>query len=180
MTGQFEGALGIEDVLAREGVYVGTTAGVSMWPLLRHRRDTVVVEPCAGRLRVHDVPLYRRGDAYVLHRIVEVRPDSYVICGDNCVAKERGVTDEQILGVLAGLYRDDRPVSLDSRRLPRLRAYVVRALPGAPRMKRARAKAARALRSAKRAHERAAVDRARGRSPSVELRWWRFARCRAR
>ena len=65
MTGQFEGALGIEDVLAREGVYVGTTAGVSMWPLLRHRRDTVVVEPCAGRLRVHDVPLYRRGDAYV-------------------------------------------------------------------------------------------------------------------
>ena len=58
MTGQFEGALGIEDVLAREGVYVGTTAGVSMWPLLRHRRDTVVVEPCAGRLRVHDVPLY--------------------------------------------------------------------------------------------------------------------------
>lgn len=150
MTGQFEGALGIEDVLAREGVYVGTTAGVSMWPLLRHRRDTVVVEPCAGRLRVHDVPLYRRGDAYVLHRIVEVRPDSYVICGDNCVEKERGVTDEQILGVLAGLYRDDRPVSLDSRAY---RAYVrawCALYPVRRIWKRARAKAARALRSAKR------------------------------
>ena len=142
MTGQFEGALGIEDVLAREGVYVGTTAGVSMWPLLRHRRDTVVVEPCAGRLRVHDVPLYRRGDAYVLHRIVEVRPDSYVICGDNCVEKERGV--------LAGLYRDDRPVSLDSRAY---RAYVrawCALYPVRRIWKRARAKAARALRSAKR------------------------------
>lgn len=150
MTGQFEGALGIEDVLAREGVYVGTTAGVSMWPLLRHRRYTVVVEPCAGRLRVHDVPLYRRGDAYVLHRIVEVRPDSYVICGDNCVEKERGVTDEQILGVLAGLYRDDRPVSLDSRAY---RAYVrawCALYPVRRIWKRARAKAARALRSAKR------------------------------
>ena len=150
MTGQFEGALGLEDVLAREGVYVGTTAGVSMWPLVRHRRDTVVVEPCAGWLCVHDVPLYRRGDAYVLHRIVEVRPDSYVICGDNCVEKERGVTDEQILGVLAGLYRDDRPVSLDSRAY---RAYVRAwcALSPVRRIwKRARAKAARALRSAKR------------------------------
>ena len=147
MTGQFEGALGIEDVLAREGVYVGTTAGVSMWPLLRHRRDTVVVEPCAGRLRVHDVPLYRRGDAYVLHRIVEVRPDSYVICGDNCVEKERGVTDEQILGVLAGLYRDDRPVSLDSRAY---RAYVRawRALcPLRCAWKRMRARAGRVARS---------------------------------
>ena len=96
------------------------------------------------------MPLYRRGDAYVLHRIVEVRPDSYVICGDNCVEKERGVTDEQILGVLAGLYRDDRPVSLDSRAY---RAYVrawCALYPVRRIWKRVRAKAARALRSAKR------------------------------
>lgn len=33
----------IEGVLARDGVWVSTTAGTSMWPMLRDRRDTVVV-----------------------------------------------------------------------------------------------------------------------------------------
>ena len=35
----------IEGVLARDGVWVSTTAGTSMWPMLRDRRDTVVVRP---------------------------------------------------------------------------------------------------------------------------------------
>ena len=107
-----EGACRIEDVLAREGAYVATTAGVSMRPMLRDRRDTVVIEPCAGRLAKYDVPLYRRGDDYVLHRVVDVLPDSYVICGDNCVELERGVTDEQVVGVLAGFYRGERRVRM--------------------------------------------------------------------
>ena len=144
---QFESALHIEDVLAREGVFVGTTAGSSMWPLLRHRRDTVVIRPCAARLRAGDVPLYRRGDAYVLHRVVEVLPDSYVICGDNCAELERGVRDEQMVGVLESFYRGERPVSLDSRAY---RAYVRawRALcPLRRAWKRMRARAGRVARS---------------------------------
>lgn len=35
----------IEGVLARDGVWVSTTAGTSMWPMLRDRRDTVGVRP---------------------------------------------------------------------------------------------------------------------------------------
>lgn len=35
----------IEGVLARDGVWVSTTAGTSMWPMLRDRRDAVVVRP---------------------------------------------------------------------------------------------------------------------------------------
>ena len=35
----------IEGVLARDGVWVSKTAGTSMWPMLRDRRDTVVVRP---------------------------------------------------------------------------------------------------------------------------------------
>lgn len=105
----------IEDVLASDGVYVGTTVGVSMWPMLRNRRDTIVVKPVpAGtRLRRFDVPLYRRGDAYVLHRIVRVNPASYDILGDNCLAVERGIPDERVIGVLAGFYRGDRQVDMD-------------------------------------------------------------------
>lgn len=104
--------LHIEDILARDGVYVSTTAGVSMWPMLRDRRDTIVVRPPAGRLSRFDVPLYRRRDAYVLHRVVEVLTDSYVILGDNCLEREVGIIDSQVVGVLTGFYRGDRPVDM--------------------------------------------------------------------
>lgn len=40
----------IEGVLARDGVWVSTTAGTSMWPMLRDRRDTVVVRPAEALL----------------------------------------------------------------------------------------------------------------------------------
>lgn len=104
----------IEDVLEEEGVFVSTTVGVSMLPLLRNRRDTIIIMPYKGRLKKYDVPLYKRGSDYILHRIIEVRPDSYVICGDNCIQKEYGITDEQILGVMTGFYRGSKKIDMNS------------------------------------------------------------------
>lgn len=62
--------LHIEDALNEKGVYVSTTSGVSMYPMLRNRRDTIIVKPPTAPLKKYDVPLYRRGDDYVLHRII--------------------------------------------------------------------------------------------------------------
>ena len=104
----------IEEVIKEQGMLVCTTAGTSMYPMLRNRRDTIIVKPCEGRLKKYDVPLYKCGTRYILHRIVEVRPDSYVICGDNCERKEYGITDEQILGVLTGFYRGSKLVDMNS------------------------------------------------------------------
>jgi len=103
----------IEDVLREEGIFVSTTVGVSMYPMLRNRKDTIIVTPYQGRLKKYDVPLYKRSSDYILHRIVEVLPDSYVICGDNCEKKEYGITDEQILGVLTGFYRGSKKINMD-------------------------------------------------------------------
>ncbi len=103
----------IEDVLADEGLFVSTTVGVSMLPMLRNRMDTIVVMPYEGRLKKYDVPLYKRGSDYILHRIIDVLPDSYVICGDNCIQKEYGITDEQILGVMTGFYRGPKQINMD-------------------------------------------------------------------
>lgn len=111
----------IEAVLEREGAFVSTTAGVSMYPMLRDRRDTIIISPVKGRLKKYDVPLYRRGEKYVLHRIVEVTDDGYVICGDNCIRRESDITDREIIGVLTGFYRGDREISMDS---AGYRAYV--------------------------------------------------------
>lgn len=95
----------IESILEADGVFVSTTSGVSMYPMLRDRRDTIIVTRPEGRLKKHDVALYKRGDSYVLHRVIKVLPDSYIIRGDNCLAKEYGITDADVIGVLSGFYR---------------------------------------------------------------------------
>lgn len=104
----------IEQVFESEGVFVSTTAGTSMYPMLRNRRDVIVVKKPTARLKKYDVALYKKGDSYILHRVMEVLPDSYVIRGDNCDQKEYGITDDHILGVLEEFYRGDRKVSLHS------------------------------------------------------------------
>lgn len=98
----------IEQVIEEEGKFVCTTSGISMQPLFADRRDTVIILPPDGRLKKYDVPLYRRGDDYVLHRVVKVLPDSYVICGDNCENYEYNITDDNIIGVLSSFYRKDK------------------------------------------------------------------------
>lgn len=103
----------IEDVLKENGMFVSTTVGVSMYPMLRNRMDTIIITPCEGRLKKYDVPLYKKDSRYILHRIVEVRPDSYVTRGDNCYQNEYGITDAQILGVLTGFYRGTKRWNMD-------------------------------------------------------------------
>lgn len=104
--------LSIEEILNKDGCYISTTVGVSMYPMLRNRRDTVIIKPYTGRLKKYDVALYKRGTSYILHRVVKVLEDSYVICGDNCMDYEYGITDDQILGVLEEFYRDDHRISM--------------------------------------------------------------------
>ena len=100
--------LTIEEALESQGFYMSTTVGVSMFPLLRNRRDTILIRPVTEPLKKYDVPLYKRGNNYVLHRIVKITQGGYVICGDNCLQKEYDVTDQQIIGVLSGIQEERR------------------------------------------------------------------------
>lgn len=103
----------IEDVLEKEGFFVTTTVGTSMYPLLRNRKDTVVICPAVLPLKKYDVPLYKRGNRYILHRIVKVTSTGYVICGDNCLHCEYDITDDQIVGVLSEIVRGDKRIQMD-------------------------------------------------------------------
>lgn len=105
--------INIEEVIEKEGVYISTTSGVSMYPMLRDRRDTIVVTPTSERLKKYDVALYRRGNSYVLHRVIKVLPDSYIIRGDNCLSKEYGITDADVLGKLTSFYRKEKEVNMN-------------------------------------------------------------------
>ena len=106
----------IEEQLRESGVVVSTTAGVSMWPMLRNRRDRVVL--CSvgeERLEKFDLPLYRLPDGkYVLHRIIGVREDCYVIRGDNTYRKEY-IPKEWILGCVTEFYRGGKHISANSK-----------------------------------------------------------------
>ncbi len=97
----------IEELLARQGKYIGPTVGVSMLPMLKARRDTVVVAKKTERLRPLDVALYKRGDAYVLHRVLQTTEQGYIIRGDNCYADEV-VPEGAVIGVLTEFFRKDR------------------------------------------------------------------------
>ncbi len=104
----------IESILDADGVFVSTTSGVSMYPMLRDRRDTIIVTRPEGRLKKHDVALYKRGERYVLHRVIKVLPDSYIIRGDNCLAKEYGITDDDVIGKLNSFYRKEKEINMMS------------------------------------------------------------------
>ena len=94
----------IEDVLLTHGKYIGPTVGVSMLPMLKNRRDTIVVLPKTERLKYLDVALYKRGDAYVLHRVLQPIEGGYIIRGDNCYSDEN-VPESAVIGVLSEFFR---------------------------------------------------------------------------
>ena len=113
-----------EEILARDGQLVYTNVGDSMLPLIRQGRDLLVIKPKTGRLKKYDIPLYRRDSGqYVLHRILKVRPDDYVICGDNRWSREYGITDRHIVGVLTAIIRDGKEIPMTDWRL-RLYAHL--------------------------------------------------------
>lgn len=103
-----------EEILEKDGRLIYSNVGDSMLPLIRQGRDLLVIERPSGRLKKYDVPLYRRDSGqYVLHRVMEVREDGYVLCGDNRRKKEYGITDRHVLGVLTAVVRNGKELSVN-------------------------------------------------------------------
>lgn len=66
------------------GFVVRPVVGMSMMPLLNQHTDTVRLVAVNRPLVKYDIPLYvRPSGEYVLHRIVKVCKNYYVIRGDN-------------------------------------------------------------------------------------------------
>ena len=112
-----------EEELALHGRFVFTGSGRSMLPLIREERDLVLIERRPTdesgqplRLRKYDVALYRRGDRYILHRVLRVLPEGYVICGDHNWQREYDVGDGQIIGVMTAFVRDGVEIPVTDRR----------------------------------------------------------------
>lgn len=120
-----------EEYLDKNGSLTYTNVGVSMMPLLRQGKDLfTVTKKTERRCRVGDVVLYRRPpDKYVLHRVIAVRPKDYVILGDNCVGKEYGIKDSDILGVMTGFVRNGREYTVNDKAYKLYSAYILNLMP---------------------------------------------------
>lgn len=94
--------------LEKHGFYLSVPRGISMWPMIRNRRDIVEIRKLEQPPERYDLVMYTIGDCQgVIHRVLYRKGDFYVICGDNCWRKEY-VKLEQIAGIATRFYRDGK------------------------------------------------------------------------
>lgn len=99
----------IEERLAAGHSVELSPRGVSMLPLIREGKDSVILSPTGGKLKKYDLPLYLRRDGkYVLHRVVAIKDDGYTMAGDNQYVYERGISHDQIIAVVSAIRRGGR------------------------------------------------------------------------
>ena len=101
-----------EEELDKSGVLVFTNKGTSMMPLLRENRDLMVIEKKGPeRCKKYDAVLFKRGDQYVLHRIVGVKRGELILSGDNQFEPE-SVKPEQVIARVEGFHRKGKDYSV--------------------------------------------------------------------
>ncbi len=104
----------LENQLEKDGYIITPIKGASMRPLLKEGRDRVVIKKVKNIIRKGDVILYvRPNGTYVLHRVLGVNAKFLELCGDNQTIVERGVKHSAVLGVLDGVYRNNKYINLN-------------------------------------------------------------------
>jgi hypothetical protein len=104
----------IDEVISSGGEFQLTPYGISMLPLIRPGQDSVIlVSP--RDLKKTDIVLYKRCDgSFVLHRIMLIQKDNYIMCGDNQNYPERDIKKEQILALVKDIYRDGEKINTET------------------------------------------------------------------
>lgn len=96
----------MKEVIESGGEFTFYPHGTSMLPLVREGIDQVVLTK-ADNVKKGDAVFYLRDNGqFVLHRIVKIRNGEYVMCGDNQVALEYGITEKHILAKMKAVLRD--------------------------------------------------------------------------
>ena len=104
------------ETLGNGGEVIFTVTGNSMAPLWHHRKNKVTIAKAKEEiLKKYDIPLFLRDDGkYILHRIVSLKDNGYVVMGDHQCVKEYPVFHSQVIGVVRGFWRDGRYISCDN------------------------------------------------------------------
>lgn len=106
-------SLSIEDELEKHGTYATNTLGTSMQPLFKTHRDAVFLSAPDRKIKKYDVLLYRDPcERYILHRVIGIRDDCFVIRGDNTFKKEY-VPRERVIAYMVSFTRKGKHHKVD-------------------------------------------------------------------
>ena len=97
----------IAEALKKNGSVSFTVSGISMQPMLYHKRDSVTLVPPPKKLKKYDLPFFQMDDgSFVLHRVIKVYKDGTYKCrGDNRWEIEDHIRHEQIIGIVKTFIR---------------------------------------------------------------------------
>lgn len=112
-----------EEYLAQGKDVVFTVTGISMWPLIRHRHDSVRLSALRRLPRRGDIVLYKTPspkNKYILHRVYKVTGDTIVTLGDNRLEPDPAVPARCVIGRAEAVLRGKREYNCDG---PLLRSY---------------------------------------------------------
>ena len=111
--------------------------GESMYPFLRHGKDSVILRR-ADNLQLYDIVLAKTGNEYVLHRIIKIEDnDNIILMGDGNIHDTETVTRTDICAVVTIIARNrgkgkeidnERNMAIMWRRLLPIRKYLLRML----------------------------------------------------
>lgn len=90
--------------------------GVSMLPMLVQDKDVFTLEKVdINKLKKFDVVLYKADEnKYILHRIIKVNEDSFVIRGDNTFTKEY-VRKDDIIAKMTSFVHNGKKISSEDK-----------------------------------------------------------------
>lgn len=106
----------IQESIEKNGFHLSSVVGTSMMPLLRQGKDLVKVVPVTDKLSKYDIALFQRPTGeYVLHRVVKVKKNYYIICGDNRFLREK-IPFDWIVGVAESVFINDEEIKMSDTR----------------------------------------------------------------
>lgn len=105
----------IREVLASGGEFRLYPHGTSMLPLIRQGIDSVALRRLDRPPQKYDILFYQRKDgSYILHRVKKVTSNGLIMWGDNHIMLEYGITEENIIGYAARIFRGEHELDCQS------------------------------------------------------------------
>lgn len=95
----------IKEKIDNGGIVRLPITGISMRPLLVWGRDTVDLIKCENPKKGDIIFYLRDNGQFVLHRIVGVDENGYILCGDNQWHLEYRISDRHIIAVVTSITR---------------------------------------------------------------------------
>ena len=130
-------------IIRQKGFYLSTPSGTSMLPMLAGGVDQAVIVALPGKAKKGDVLLYEDKDGQnVLHRVIKVKSDGYLLRGDNRYYAEF-VPFDRVIAILSSYFKGEKQI--DCKKSLRYRFYSQRRMLTYP-MRRACAAVLRRLR----------------------------------